>query len=226
MPEYFVGLWPIFANIVMSGTAENALNVLTMVSSIFGASSSAPRRLVRVSSDTCSSWLNSLSSSSNIWMALVSPSLSRITSSIVRVLSSMAGRFSGDATLTGNLFSGDESLRGLLIGSEALGDCAFTGDVRLFNTEGLKLALTQEIRRIRDDRVTCSSVGMWTRVQSDSWMIIEIIGCWERYSLRSHNLSDPKRSQRTGSLEGRRSRRLLLYVWRSFLPRKCRGSQS
>ena len=33
MPEYLVGLCPIFANMVMSGTAEKVLKVLTMVSS-------------------------------------------------------------------------------------------------------------------------------------------------------------------------------------------------
>jgi len=47
---YFVGLCPSFANIVISGTAENALNVLTIVSSILGASSyPGPPILVNVS---------------------------------------------------------------------------------------------------------------------------------------------------------------------------------
>jgi hypothetical protein len=52
-----------------------------------------------------------------------------------RVLSTTAGFFSGEEGLTGNRFSGEESFRGLLIGSEIFcGDCDFdVGDARLFN---------------------------------------------------------------------------------------------
>jgi hypothetical protein len=52
-----------------------------------------------------------------------------------KVFSATSDRFSGDEILIGNLFSGDESFRGLLAESDAFrGDWVFgVGEVRLFS---------------------------------------------------------------------------------------------
>ena len=52
-----------------------------------------------------------------------------------RDFSATTGRFSGEEILIGNLFSGDESFRGLLVESDAFrGDWVFgVGEVRLFS---------------------------------------------------------------------------------------------
>ena len=114
---------------VISGTAENSLNVLTIVSSMLGSSLCPWPPPIVVNIVSSEGWSSSLSPSSNISIAFVRPSLSLKTSSMLRVCSMTAGRFSGEAILTGdgatfigdegltgNRFSGWESFRGLLVG--------------------------------------------------------------------------------------------------------------